>query len=433
MITTDDLYVRANGHSFQVGPTFFGNPIYFYKFSKYTINLRLSMIDALPYLIDNSKGRFTDADAHKSLMETMREAVDAYILHYIMVNKPWHYDKCRGSDIFWKHASKTSVYSLIKGELEAYTDEQRENDARSAENLAQMARDEIERDDNYQKMLNDKKRSPYRVKLLEKIAQYEKEGRFDEDVENDPEAPELLPDQVDYLCKKFSSKVSRRIANFVADHFFLNLIKKDKLVIDGVTGEEYLTALKNGAIVTCNHFHPYDNYVVFHCIRKALPRKYLYKVIREGNYTNFPGLYGYFFRHCNTLPLSRNRRTMMNFMSSVNTLLKRGESILIYPEQGMWWNYKKPRPFKLGGFKMAYRAGVPVLPTFITMTDDERLDERGYPIQRFTFHILPPIYPDETLGEKVGAEKMKDEAYALCKAKYEEVYGVPLTYGVEEE
>ena len=82
---------------------------------------------------------------------------------------------------------------------------------------------------------------------------------------------------------------------------------------------------------------------------------------------------------------------------------------------------------------MAYRAGVPVLPTFITMKDDERLDETRYPIQRFTYHIMPPIYPDESLGEKAGAEKMKDEAYALCKAKYEEVYGIPLTYGEEEE
>ena len=281
--------------------------------------------------------------------------------------------------------------------------------------------------------MDEMKLSPDRVEVLKKIEIYEREGRFDEDVENDPPAPELLPDGVDYLCKKFSSKVSRRIANFVADHFFLRLIKKEKLVIDGVTGEEYLTALKNGAIVTCNHFHPYDNYAVFHCIRKALPKKYLYKVIREGNYTNFPGLYGYFFRHCNTLPLSSNRRTMMNFMSAVNTLLKNGESILIYPEQGMWWNYRKPRPFKIGGFKMAYRAGVPVLPTFITMTDDTRLDESGYPIQRYTVHILPPIYPDETLGEKVGAEKMKDEAYALCKAKYEEIYGVPVTYGTKEE
>ena len=94
----------------------------------------------------------------------------------------------------------------------------------------------------------------------------------------------------------------------------------------------------------------------------------------------------------------------------------------------MWWNYRKPRPFKVGGFKMAYRANVPVLPTFITMTDDTRLDGDRYPIQRMTLHIMQPIYPETALGEKLGAEKMKDEAYALCKEKYEEVYGIPLTY-----
>lgn len=281
--------------------------------------------------------------------------------------------------------------------------------------------------------MDETKISAGRLEVLARIKEYEKAGRFDEDVENDPEAPELMPDKVDYLCKKFSSKVSRRIANFIGDHYFLNLIKKKMLIIDGIEGEEYLDeGLKNGAIVTCNHFHAFDNYVVYHCIRKHLPRKYLYKVIREGNYTNFPGLYGYLFKHCDTLPLSRNRRTMMNFMSATNTLLKRGDSILIYPEQGMWWNYRKPRPFKLGGFKMAYRANVPVVPTFITMTDDERLDGDGYPIQRMTFHVMPPIYPDTTLGEKRGAEKLKDEAYALCKAKYEEVYGIPLVYNTEE-
>ena len=281
--------------------------------------------------------------------------------------------------------------------------------------------------------MDETKISADRLEVLAKIKEYEKAGRFDEDVENDPPAPELLPDKVDYLCKKLSSKISRRIANRVGDKFFLKLIKKNILVIDGMTGEEHLSALQNGAIVTCNHFHAFDNYVVFHCIRKYLPKKYLYKVIREGNYTNFPGLYGYLFRHCNTLPLSSNRRTMVNFLSAVNTLLKRGESILIYPEQGMWWNYRKPRPFKIGGFKMAYRAGVPVVPTFITMTDDERLDDSGYPIQRFTLHVMPPIYPDKALGEKVGAEQMKNQAYEYCKAKYEEVYGIPLVYGEEDE
>ena len=274
--------------------------------------------------------------------------------------------------------------------------------------------------------------SPQRREILEKIRLYEKEGRFDEDVENDPEAKELLPDQVDYLCKKPISKLHRWLANLIGDKYFLNLIKKGALVIDGVTGEEYLSALQKGAIITCNHFSAFDNYIVFHCIRKALPRKYLYKVIREGNYTNFPGLYGFLFRNCNTLPLSRNRRTMMHFTSAVNELLKRGESILIYPEQAMWWNYKKPRPFKVGGFEMAYKAGVPVLPTFITMTDDPaRLDADGYPVQRHTLHILPPVYPDLSLGKKLGAKKMMEEAFALYKEKYEEFYKIPLTYETE--
>lgn len=270
--------------------------------------------------------------------------------------------------------------------------------------------------------------SPDRQAALERIKEAEKAGRFDAEIENDPEAKELLPEQADYLCKKWKNKLARRLANAIGDRYFLNLIKKDILVIDGVTGEEHLSALEKGAVITCNHFSAFDNYIVFHCIRKYLPRKYLYKVIREGNYTNFKGLYGFLFRHCNTLPLSRNRRTMINFTSAVNTLLKRGESILIYPEQEMWWNYRKPRPFKVGGFKLAQRAGVPVVPTFITMADDPtRLDENGYPVQRHTLHIMPPIYPSES------AEKMKEEAFAACKAKYEEVYGVPLTYTTEEK
>ena len=109
-------------------------------------------------------------------------------------------------------------------------------------------------------------------------------------------------------------------------------------------------------------------------------------------------------------------------------LLKNGETILIYPEQAMWWNYRKPRPFKIGGFKMAYRANVPVVPAFITMKDDKRLDEKGYPIQRLTVHIMPAIYPDKALGEKAGAEKMKEIAYAQYLAKYEEVYGEEVIY-----
>ena len=281
--------------------------------------------------------------------------------------------------------------------------------------------------------MDEMKLAPDRVEVLKKIEEYEKKGWFDQDVENDPPAPELLPDKVDYLNKKLSSKIATKWANFLGDRFFKKMIKNGQVLIEEPQGIEHLDALKNGAIITCNHFAVPDNYIIFHCIRKYLPRKYLYKVIREGNYTNFPGFLGFILRHCNTLPLSSNKRTMVNFMSACNTLLKRGETILIYPEQGMWWNYRKPRPFKLGGFKMAVRANVPVVPMFITMQDSETLGGDGYPLQRHTLHIMPPIYPDPSLGAKVCAEQMRDEAYAVCKAKYEEVYGIPLTYTTEKE
>lgn len=273
-----------------------------------------------------------------------------------------------------------------------------------------------------------------RKEVLRKIDEYERKGWFDKDVENDPPSPELRPEDVDYLGKKLSSKIKTAIANKMGRKFFEKMIKEGAVVIDGMEGGENLRLLKDtGAVITCNHFGIPDNYILYHCIQNSLKKKRLYKVIREGNYTGFSGLFGFLFRNCNTLPLSSNRRTMVNFMSAADTLLRRGEAVLIYPEQGMWWNYRKPRPFKIGAFKIAARAGVPVLPTFITMKDDEtKLDEHNYPLQHYTLHVMPPVYPDKTLSEKQAAEKMKEDTFALYKAKYEEVYGVPLAY-LEEE
>lgn len=273
-----------------------------------------------------------------------------------------------------------------------------------------------------------------RKEVLRKIDEYERKGWFDKDVENDPPSPELRPEDVDYLGKKLSSKIKTAIANKMGRKFFEKMIKEGAVVIDGMEGGENLRLLKDtGAVITCNHFGIPDNYILYHCIQNSLKKKRLYKVIREGNYTGFGGLFGFLFRNCNTLPLSSNRRTMVNFMSAADTLLRRGEAVLIYPEQGMWWNYRKPRPFKIGAFKIAARAGVPVLPTFVTMKDDEtKLDEHNYPLQHYTLHVMPPVYPDKTLSEKQAAEKMKEDTFALYKAKYEEVYGVPLAY-LEEE
>ena len=125
---------------------------------------------------------------------------EAHIIHYIMTSKPWHYENCRHGDIFWRYAKDTSFYGEISEILAAYTDEEREKDAASMDNLLKLAVDETEKEDNFLNTLN-KMRAPDRVAIVDKINLFEQEGRFDEDVEDDPPGRVLMPDAIDYLRK----------------------------------------------------------------------------------------------------------------------------------------------------------------------------------------------------------------------------------------
>ena len=272
-------------------------------------------------------------------------------------------------------------------------------------------------------------KSQYRLEVLKKIEQLEKEGKFDVDAEDDPPTIVLTPENIDYLRKKMTSKLKRVFANEVGD----NLLKNNKLIIKEINGIENLSKVSTGAIVTCNHFNPFDCFTIEKVFRMSgkIEGKRLYKVIREGNYTNFPGLYGFFFRNCDTLPLSSNKRTMVEFMKAVDTLLQKGDFILIYPEQSMWWNYRKPKPLKHGAFKMAARNNVPVIPIFITMQDSDKIDGEGFPIQEYTVNIAEPIYPDENLSQRENTEIMLNKNFEAWKKIYEDFYGIPLEYTTE--
>lgn len=271
-----------------------------------------------------------------------------------------------------------------------------------------------------------------RKHVLERISEYERLKKFDVDVEDDPPTKVLMPNKVDYLAEKLFSKIMTKIANRKAEQYYEREIRRGNMVIKDIVGIENYTAVKGGAFLTCNHFSVYDNYAVYRAIRDYLPKgKYLYKIIREGNYTNFKGLYGFFFKHCNTLPLSSNTTTMKKFLRAVKTLISRGEKILIYPEQAMWWNYKKPRPLKSGAFNMAAKNNAPVIPVFITMEDTDKLDSEGYKIQAYTLWFLPAIYPDSALSAKQNAEMMKQKNYQAWKEVYEKVYGIKLDIGEE--
>jgi len=270
--------------------------------------------------------------------------------------------------------------------------------------------------------------SSHKSELIRRIAELEKNELWHLDVEDDPETYPLMPDKIDYLNEKLSSKIKNKIANIAGARFFDKMIAKKQLIIKEVRGIENFAAVGGGKIVTCNHFSVCDNYAVWVALRDHMGGKMLYKVIREGNYTNPPKPFGLFMRHCNTLPLSSQTATMKKFLRAVRVLLQRGETILIYPEQSMWWNYRKPKPMQDGAFALAVRNKVPVVPVFITMEDSDISDSDGFFVQEYTLHILPAIYPDPTLTSAEAREVMKKENYEAWVKVYEDFYGTPLVY-----
>lgn len=310
---------------------------------------------------------------------------DLHLIHYNLAFKPWHFENILYKEYFWKCAKKTEYFDQILKIQSEYTEEDKFKDRESDKKLRELAQKECDcvGDDRsvYNYSDNNIPKAKDRLEVLDKIKRLEREGRFDIDVENDPPTIVLTPENVDYLNKKETSKIKTKVANTLGKRFIDELLKNNKLIIKEVNGIENLDSVETGAMITCNHFNPFDSFAIEKTFRmsKQAENKKLYKVIREGNYTNFPGFYGFLFRHCDTLPLSSNKRTMIEFLKAVDTLLKKGEFILIYPEQSMWWNYKKPKPLKDGAFKMAVKSNVPVVPIFITMKESDIIGEDRFP------------------------------------------------------
>ena len=137
------------------------------------------------------------------------------------------------------------------------------------------------------------------TEITNKILEFERKGLWDAEVMENPESKILYSNDIDYLNEKFYSKIKTFFANRIARFYFERQIRKNRLIIKNIFGKENLKGLNSGVIFTCNHFSPADNYIVYKTILPTLKKhQYLFKVIKEGNYTSFKGLFGFFFRIC---------------------------------------------------------------------------------------------------------------------------------------
>ena len=196
-------------------------------------------------------------------------------------------------------------------------------------------------------------------------------------------------------------------------------------LITQVSGLENLSGVKGPAIVTCNHFSPLDPAIVRFAMRKAGFTRI--SIVNQDSNLAMKGFVGYMQRYADTMPVSSVKWFMeTEFPNQIKNALDNNRLVLIYPEQEMWFNYRKPRPCKRGAYLYAVKFNVPVISLFV-----EQLVKSTH-LHTFKVHVLPVIYPDRQLDERTASLRMQHTDYEQKCAAYVKVYGKKLTYDFED-
>lgn len=230
----------------------------------------------------------------------------------------------------------------------------------------------------------------------------------------------ILP--FDIERKKLGSKISAFLARHMAESETKKRNAETKIV-----GLENALSVTGGAIVTQNHFNFMDSTISRLLAMKCGRAKKFDIIIQEEN-VFMTGYFGFLMRNCNTLPLSRSAEYMAGKLKpAISRRISEGHFILIYPEEQMWFNYKKPRAMRDGAYHMAATLGVPIIPTFVTMEEiEDELDPDGFYEIRHTLHVMPPIYPDPEKTVRENRKEMCERDYLAKRECYERTYGIKL-------
>ena len=193
-----------------------------------------------------------------------------------------------------------------------------------------------------------------------------------------------------------------------------------------IIGIEKLKDIEGGAVMTSNHFSPADSTPL-----RLMSKKLRMRVSTVAKASNLamPGFIGFLMNYADIIPLYDNPHYMSrDLMGILKERFKKNEIVLIYPEQEMWFNYRKPRPPKRGPYYMAAKAGVPVISCFIEMRDLEEMDTDEFHKVKYVLHVLDVLYPDPAKSSRENSIDMSKKDYELKTAAYEEAYKKPLAY-----
>ena len=270
-----------------------------------------------------------------------------------------------------------------------------------------------------------------REAVIENIKKYAENGEFHNKVElNDPvlsaEENRAITDSYMENRERLAFKLKSAVAVAIAKTA-TKIINKDTEII----GIEKIPTDLQGVIITSNHFGPLENTIIRHLTNKLKRRKL--NIISQTTNFAMTGPIGFLMNYANTIPISTEPRYLARDFLSVmkEKLVENKEAILLYPEQEMWFNYRKPRPPKNGAFFYATKLNIPIISCFVEIVDKSEDDTDEFKKVKYILHVLDVLYPDQTKTSKENVEYLAETDYNLKKACYEQVYNKPLTYTFE--
>ena len=243
--------------------------------------------------------------------------------------------------------------------------------------------------------------------------------------------PNLSEDEIQKYINEFyrnKKKLSYFFKNKIANKTVKKISKElyPDIKINGLEKLD-LADLSNGAIITSNHFNPLDSYNIRKIVEEKLHKK-LYIVVQDTNLA-MPGFLGFLFNNIEVIPLSKSPNYIIKkFVPELKKILSKGDFILIYPEEEMWFNYRLPRPCKRGAYQFAHELDVPVISCFVKMIDTDKTDNDEFNKVKYEVSINKVIYPEAGESVKSDSRKMAEVDYEARKKAYEDAYNKKLNY-----
>lgn len=271
-----------------------------------------------------------------------------------------------------------------------------------------------------------------RKAVIENIKAFAQSGQFHNKVELDD--PILTSEQSRKITDDYLENRTHPIFK-LKTVFGVFLAKTAAKIINKnteIVGLEKIPKDLAGVLITSNHFGPLENTVIRHLTNK-LGRKKLGIISQTSNFA-MRGIIGYIMNYADTIPISADPRYLARDFLSVlkERLVDKKHAILLYPEQEMWFNYRKPRPPKNGAYFYAAKLNVPIISCFVEIVDLAEDDTDEFKKVKYILHILDILYPDKDKTVKENTEELGLKDYDLKKSCYESVYGKELTYTFEK-